>query len=97
MSNDKIMSVAELVKLFKRLQRNASTEEEFEELDFYETVFELLYNNLKSRSIENLIPIRFNFCSTAKAQKLAFPLDLAIVEGGSGTLYLSVSDKLIVD
>ncbi len=91
MANVKI-DLAQLLRHINSLKNEPKGIEEEMELDFYKTVSTTFFNNIGSYS--NLIPIDFEICTIEKAKEFALAIGLHIVEGGSGTTYLSISKGL---
>ena len=90
------MSLAELIRRTQSLTNKKNiSEEELEELDFYVSLKNTLIQIFTPGNIGNLIPISFTTCSLELAKELANSLGLKVVEGGSGTLYLSWSKGLV--
>lgn len=89
-------SLAEIVRRIQQLA-NIHTEESVEELDFYTGVFNLIVDSFVPGRIGSIVPINLGSCSIEKARKLAKSLDMSIVEGQSGTVYISWSKGLDID
>ena len=89
-------SLAEIVRNIQTLA-NATTEEAVEEFDFYNGLFNLSTDCFVPGVIGSIIPINLGSCSVEKAKELAKSLDMSIVEGKSGTVYISWSKGLDID
>lgn len=89
------MPMLDLSELFRTIKlsladSSKSPEQKEQELDFYKTVFSTFLSYLNSGYC-SIIPISFKVCPIEKAKEYALPLGMHIVEGSSGTQYLSYS------
>ncbi len=86
-------NIAVVIRRIQELVNNPNkTTEEVQELDFYEALkTELFKVFLPGR--REIISIYLRSCPIEKAQELAIPLGLQIVQGGNG-VYLSWSKGL---
>lgn len=90
-------NLAELIQHIQSLSNSSSfTPEQIEEFEFYLTLNSILSQILVPGFIETIVPLPLKRCSLKRAKELAKPLGLHIVEGVSGTVYVSWSKGLDV-
>ena len=88
-------NLADFVRHVQTLSNSTEfTPEQIEEFEFYLTLNSILSQVLVPGFVETIVPLTLKRCSFEKTQKLAKPLGLHLVEGGSGTIYLSWSKGL---
>lgn len=88
-------NLAEFIRHIQSLSNSTSyTPEQIEEFEFYLTLNSILSQVLVPGFIETIVPLPLKRCSFERAKELAKPLSLHLVEGGSGTVYLSWSKGL---
>ena len=80
------LTVADLARKMCRLKAIPfPTEAEENELKFY---FQVLQKLIENDGVNNLVPLEVSF-SVEDATEWAIPLGMHVVQGGSGTIYLS--------
>ena len=89
---------ADLIRHIQFLAQNPNkTSLEAKELEFYKSIYEILGQTFEPKFIENIVSIKLKGLSFEKANSLARSLGLHLVQGNSGTLYISWSKGLNVD
>ena len=89
---------ADIIRRIQFLTINPNkTPVETQELEFYKEIYKILGQTFEPKFIENLVSINLGGLSFEKANSLARSLGFHLVQGNSGTLYLSWSKGLNVD
>ena len=92
--NTKKINLAELIRHIQKLANSTEfTPEILEEYEFYLALFSVFNQAILPGYSENLVNFHLKRCPIEKAQSLAEPLGLHIVEG-KNALYLSWAKNL---
>jgi len=86
-------SLPEFIRTIQQLN-SPKNDNEAEDYDFYKAVLQVIQDAITPGNIETLVPINLGICSLERANKIAKSYGLHVVEGGSGTMYLSWSKGL---
>ena len=92
MESSKI-DIATLIRHVQGLVRENSPEA-MQELEFYEEILKIFTNAFTPGNVANVFEICLKVCPIPKAEALAKPLGMWIVEGESNSLYLSLYNPI---
>ena len=89
------INFAEFIRHIQTLSNSRSfTPEQLEEFEFHLALHSVSSQVLVPGFTETIVPLYLKRCSLERAKELVKPLGLHLVEGGSGTVYLSWSKGL---